>query len=80
MGCCACLCDSLLCPCIGSSAPFKGMAGPRSRRCRDVLCLIIFVIFWAGMLAIGALAFIYGNVDRLSEGGRRPLGTSFCAR
>ena len=48
---------TLCCLCGGlapfSSSSFKGMAGPSSRRCRDVLCLIVFVLFWAGAFCGG---------------------------
>ena len=34
------------------------------RKCRDLLCLCLFIAFWAGMLIIAAFAFSKGDPRR----------------
>lgn len=38
------------------------------RRCRDVLCLLIFIAFWCGMIVIAAVAYQEGDTNRLVYG------------
>mmetsp|Transcript_16614 Transcript_16614/g.35931 ORF Transcript_16614/g.35931 Transcript_16614/m.35931 type:complete len:775 (-) Transcript_16614:968-3292(-) len=38
------------------------------RKCRDVICLVFFIAFWAGMFIICGLAFAQGDYDRLVYG------------
>lgn len=42
-----------------------GMAQKGQRGCRDILCLLVFLVFWVGMLIIGGLGFKYGDYKRL---------------
>jgi len=35
------------------------------RRCRDVHCVLIFVVYWLGMLAIAGVSLVYGDPLRL---------------
>lgn len=44
------------------------MAKPNQRKCQDVLCCLIFLAFWAGMLAIGGIALRLGQPQRLVYG------------
>ena len=39
-----------------------------ARRCHDVIWLVIFLLYWAGMLAIGYSALRQGDYHRLIEG------------
>lgn len=51
-------------PDYGSSTP-----GPtQNRKCQDVLFLILFALFWVGMIVIGGIAIKQGNLDRLKYG------------
>ncbi|XP_077982076.1 choline transporter-like protein 1 isoform X2 [Glandiceps talaboti] len=38
------------------------------RQCTDCTCVIIFILFWCGMIFIAAYAFTTGNVERLVYG------------
>ncbi|XP_002731355.1 choline transporter-like protein 1 [Saccoglossus kowalevskii] len=38
------------------------------RQCTDCTCVIIFILFWCGMLYIAAFSFTTGNVERLIYG------------
>ncbi|XP_070562725.1 choline transporter-like protein 1 isoform X3 [Ptychodera flava] len=38
------------------------------RQCTDCTCVVIFILFWCGMLYIAAFAFTTGNVERLVYG------------
>ncbi|MEW5314523.1 MAG: hypothetical protein WDW38_006015 [Sanguina aurantia] len=40
----------------------------KKRRCRDILCLLIFVAFWAGMFIVAGIAFTTGDPNRLVYG------------
>ncbi len=37
------------------------------RRCRDVLCLLFFIAFWAGMFVICGVAFKNGGAAALQQ-------------
>lgn len=39
----------------------------RDRSCTDILCLLIFIVFWAGMIAIAIIASKKGSPDRLAS-------------
>lgn len=45
--------------------PRDGLA--RMRVCTDCCCVPIFLLFWVGMIIIGAIAFLYGNPASLIE-------------
>lgn len=46
---------------------YKDPPGPlQKRECRDILFLILFILFWAGMAVISVLAIRNGNLDRYS--------------
>eukprot|EP00499_Haloplacidia_sp_CaronLabIsolate_P015236 CAMPEP_0196781634 /NCGR_PEP_ID=MMETSP1104-20130614/10011_1 /TAXON_ID=33652 /ORGANISM="Cafeteria sp., Strain Caron Lab Isolate" /LENGTH=754 /DNA_ID=CAMNT_0042151867 /DNA_START=46 /DNA_END=2310 /DNA_ORIENTATION=+ len=38
------------------------------RKCRDVLCILIFMAFWLGMIIVASIAFTDGNAFRLLYG------------
>ncbi|KAG1675670.1 hypothetical protein FOA52_002379 [Chlamydomonas sp. UWO 241] len=40
----------------------------QKRRCRDVLCVIVFFVWWAGMIVIAGFAYREGDSDRLVYG------------
>jgi choline transporter-like protein 2/4/5 len=40
----------------------------RDRKCRDVLCTLIFVAFWGGMLLVAAIGLQNGKPERLLYG------------
>ncbi|CAK4664861.1 hypothetical protein LEN26_007338 [Aphanomyces euteiches] len=56
-------------PTYGSGQPLLGLRRnayfEADRKCRDVVCLIFFGIFWLGMVTICIVAFQYGNVSTL---------------
>ncbi|RHY10575.1 hypothetical protein DYB36_001753 [Aphanomyces astaci] len=39
-----------------------------NRKCTDILCTLLFVVFWAGMIAISVVAFTRGKPERLAYG------------
>ncbi len=42
--------------------------GPtESRRCRDILFLILYIIFWAGLILIATVAVKNGDPKRLAS-------------
>jgi hypothetical protein len=48
---------------------YKTPPGPQeNRKCHDIFFLILFVLFWMGMIAIGIIAMQKGNLDRLKYG------------
>ncbi|KAG1693828.1 hypothetical protein DVH05_022930 [Phytophthora capsici] len=53
---------------IKDGAPLEGVAPATSRKCRDVLCVLFFAVFWVGMLAIAAVGFMHGEPKRLLYG------------
>ncbi|KAK1933985.1 Choline transporter-like protein 2 [Phytophthora citrophthora] len=53
---------------IKNGAPLEGVAPATSRKCRDVLCVIFFAVFWVGMLAIAVVGFMHGEPKRLLYG------------
>ena len=64
-GCCCGGCDH----CCGAAKPETwGMAANENRKCRDVLCCALFAVFWAGMIAVGIVAFQFGQWQRLLYG------------
>lgn len=38
------------------------------RKCRDILCLLLFIVFWAGMFVVCGIAYQSGNINRLVYG------------
>ncbi|KAF0719298.1 Aste57867_1146 [Aphanomyces stellatus] len=56
-------------PTYGSSAPVlhvrRNAYLEADRKCRDILCTILFAVFWAGMVTICLVAYRNGNVDAL---------------
>ena len=45
------------------------LKGPiEERSCRDVLWLLVFIVFWAGMFIIAGFAFAHGDYHRLLYG------------
>jgi len=46
----------------------QGVAPASSRKCRDVLCVLFFAVFWVGMFAIAAVGFLHGEPKRLLYG------------
>ncbi|GAX82666.1 hypothetical protein CEUSTIGMA_g10092.t1 [Chlamydomonas eustigma] len=38
------------------------------RKCRDVLCLLLFIAFWAGMFLVCGIAYQQGDINRLVYG------------
>lgn len=56
---------------IAKSADYSELGvGPASqkRHCTDILFLLLFILFWIGMIAIGGVAIQQGNLDRLRYG------------
>ena len=50
----------------------KGLSGPTGdRECRDIIWLLLFIVFWAGMLIIAGFAFANGEPKRLIYGTDR---------
>ncbi|KAG8469178.1 hypothetical protein KFE25_007696 [Diacronema lutheri] len=47
---------------------FDALNPGKARRCTDVLCLLLFFVFWAGMIWIVAVGFSTGDPDRLIYG------------
>lgn len=44
----------------------RALAPPRRpRKCTDVFCCVIFVLFWIGMIVIAAVGASKGNIRRL---------------
>eukprot|EP00798_Chlamydomonas_sp_ICE-L_P019125 gene19127-25732_t len=48
--------------------PFVWFGMARKRKCRDVLCLLLFLAFWGGMFVVCAIAIDQGDPDRLIFG------------
>ena len=40
----------------------------KEQKCTDVACLVVFCVFWAGMLAIMGISIMQGNPRRLMYG------------
>ncbi|GMF23355.1 unnamed protein product [Phytophthora lilii] len=53
---------------VKDGVPSLGVAPASSRKCRDVLCVLFFVVFWIGMIAIAAVGFMHGEPKRLLYG------------
>ncbi|KAI9179066.1 hypothetical protein H9P43_005728 [Blastocladiella emersonii ATCC 22665] len=48
---------------------YKKPPGPvTSRKCRDVLFMVLFILFWFGMAVIAGIAFQKGDLNRLKYG------------
>jgi len=56
------------CGCSSGPAEEFGMIPTQQRKCRDSLCCLLFFIFWAGMIAVGAFGIYFGNPARLLYG------------
>ncbi|ETW09874.1 hypothetical protein H310_00321 [Aphanomyces invadans] len=39
-----------------------------NRKCTDILCTLLFVVFWIGMIVISVIAFTRGKPERLAYG------------
>jgi choline transporter-like protein 2/4/5 len=63
-GCCGCG----GCASCAPAEPIVGMAKPHQRKCRDGLCCVVFLLFWVGMITIGAIGLKYGQPGRLLYG------------
>ena len=66
--------------CCGRGAapePDWGMLPNKRRKCRDVFCCLLFLVFWAGMLIVGIIGLKFGNWMRCVPLGpvRRALPT-----
>uniref|UniRef100_H3GJB7 Choline transporter-like protein n=1 Tax=Phytophthora ramorum TaxID=164328 RepID=H3GJB7_PHYRM len=53
---------------VKDEAASQGVAPASSRKCRDVLCVLFFAVFWVGMIAIAAVGFMHGEPKRLLYG------------
>ncbi|GMF45461.1 unnamed protein product [Phytophthora fragariaefolia] len=53
---------------VNDDVPSQGVAPAGSRKCRDVLCVLLFAAFWIGMITIAAIGFIHGEPKRLLYG------------
>ena len=53
-------------PGLSSKVPAGNGASPEdsARSCTDVLCLVFFIIFWAGMIGVGTIGFMYGDTNK----------------
>lgn len=47
---------------------FQGVIPSTSRKCRDVLCTLMFAAFWIGMIVIASIGFVHGEPKRLLYG------------
>lgn len=45
-----------------------GVAPATTRKCRDVVCLLLFIVFWIGMLAVAGVGLHFGEPKRLLYG------------
>uniref|UniRef100_A0A7S0RW54 Choline transporter-like protein n=1 Tax=Chlamydomonas leiostraca TaxID=1034604 RepID=A0A7S0RW54_9CHLO len=54
--------------CCGDDPETKEQGIVKNRKCRDILCLLIFLAFWAGMFVICAFAVREGDSNRLVYG------------
>ncbi|GAB1600405.1 choline transporter-like protein 1 [Argonauta hians] len=63
MGCCGCEDDKKKAEYVSDlSKPIH------NRGCTDVICLVVFVVFWVGMIFIATFSFTNGDGDRLLYG------------
>ncbi|ETI54567.1 hypothetical protein F443_02632 [Phytophthora nicotianae P1569] len=53
---------------VEDGAPTQGVLPASSRKCRDVICALLFAVFWVGMIAIAAVGFRHGEPKRLLYG------------
>ena len=54
--------------CGGKPVDDRGMMADENRKCRDVGCCLIFIVFWIGMLVVGAIGIKFGQWQRLLYG------------
>lgn len=50
---------------MGSDNAMEAVSGGKSRKCTDLLCTLLFLVFWGGMLYISITGFLFGDPDRL---------------
>ncbi|KAE9009355.1 hypothetical protein PR003_g15784 [Phytophthora rubi] len=53
---------------VKDGVALQGVAPANSRKCRDVLCVLVFAVFWVGMVAIAIVGFMHGEPKRLLFG------------
>lgn len=46
----------------------KGMVSDEHRKCHDVLCFVLFILFWIGMFTIAGISIAAGDPKRLLYG------------
>jgi hypothetical protein len=51
--------------CCGAKSADTGPKALGNRGCTDVLCLLLFAVFWAGLIAVFVLVTSTGDVDSL---------------
>ena len=56
------------CGCSAAPAEEWGMIPTQQRKCRDSFCCLLFLVFWAGMIVVGAFGIYFGNPARLLYG------------
>lgn len=64
MGCCG----RESSPEANDNEKFKKHGMIQNRKCRDMLCCLMFAAFWVGMIVIGAIGLKYGQPERLTHG------------
>eukprot|EP01105_Mastigella_eilhardi_P017562 TRINITY_DN4036_c0_g3_i3.p1 TRINITY_DN4036_c0_g3~~TRINITY_DN4036_c0_g3_i3.p1 ORF type:complete len:497 (+),score=119.54 TRINITY_DN4036_c0_g3_i3:104-1492(+) len=68
----SCAADMCCCCCCGLQNRIFGDTeeyGPTKKRvCTDIPFLVLFLLFWAGMIAVAATAFHSGDINRLTHG------------
>lgn len=63
MGCCGCEEER------DKEYELADLSNPVGERgCTDIVCLVIFIVFWIGMIFISAFSFTYGDGERLVYG------------
>ena len=50
--------------CSSDAAEYGDKVFNKDRRCTDLLCLILFLVTWAGMVTVAIVSFTKGNPDR----------------
>eukprot|EP00730_Choanoeca_flexa_P015721 TRINITY_DN7282_c1_g2_i2.p1 TRINITY_DN7282_c1_g2~~TRINITY_DN7282_c1_g2_i2.p1 ORF type:complete len:670 (+),score=191.83 TRINITY_DN7282_c1_g2_i2:67-2010(+) len=47
----------------------QGLTGPvENRRCRDIPCLLLYIVFWIGLIVVAGIAFSSGDPRRIVYG------------
>eukprot|EP00045_Choanoeca_perplexa_P009111 m.85985 g.85985 ORF g.85985 m.85985 type:complete len:648 (+) comp14756_c0_seq1:48-1991(+) len=47
----------------------EGLQGPtQNRRCRDIPCLLLYIVFWIGLIVVAGIAFSDGDPRRIVYG------------